>query len=218
MDGTMQPQMPWAESLQSWTPEPRSPSWTESLWEQQKGWTLMVAEADEEIHKQVQDTAILARATQAHINLHVTAQQEDPTLETVIKWISNQHVTESETAAVRWCKYWGGENYPLGVVKANTLSRSSLPLPYTIQWVGRCFAVHSPHGSLSSHHEWMSSRNWALGSAVNTVLATWPVLVARHGHPLWAMHPAWRHLCQSSNAAHHCYCTFGIVTHWLYQY
>ena len=40
----------------------------------------LVAKADEEIHKQVQETAILAQA--ACINLHVTdwvtAQQEDP--------------------------------------------------------------------------------------------------------------------------------------------
>ena len=45
---------------------------------------LAVAEADKEIHKQVQKTAILARATKAHVNLHVTqwvtAQQEDPIL------------------------------------------------------------------------------------------------------------------------------------------
>ena len=31
-----------------------------------------VAEADEEIHKPVQETVILARATQACVNLHVT--------------------------------------------------------------------------------------------------------------------------------------------------
>ena len=43
-----------------------------------------MAEADAEIHKPVQETAILARATQAHGNLHVTdwvtTQQEDPIL------------------------------------------------------------------------------------------------------------------------------------------
>ena len=33
---------------------------------------LAVAEVDEEIHKQVPETAILARATQTHVNLHVT--------------------------------------------------------------------------------------------------------------------------------------------------
>ena len=45
---------------------------------------LAVAKADEEIHKQVQETVILARAAQAHVNLHVTdgvtTQQEDPIL------------------------------------------------------------------------------------------------------------------------------------------
>ena len=49
---------------------------------------LVVAKADEEIHMLVQETAILARATQACINLHVTdwvtAQQEDPILKTSI--------------------------------------------------------------------------------------------------------------------------------------
>ena len=58
----------------------------------------MVAEADEEIHKQVQETVILARATQACINLHVTdwltAKKEDPILKTVIKWISNWRVQD----------------------------------------------------------------------------------------------------------------------------
>ena len=54
---------------------------------------LMVAEADEEIHKQVWETAILARTTQAWVNLHVTdwvtAKQENPILKTTIEWIFN---------------------------------------------------------------------------------------------------------------------------------
>ena len=33
---------------------------------------MAVAEAEEEIHKQVWETAVLARATHAHVNLHVT--------------------------------------------------------------------------------------------------------------------------------------------------
>ena len=41
----------------------------------------VVVEADEEIHKQVQETAVQARATHVHVNLHVTdwvaTQQED---------------------------------------------------------------------------------------------------------------------------------------------
>ena len=44
----------------------------------------VVAETDKEIHKQVQEAAILARATHTHVNLHVTdcvtAQWEDPVL------------------------------------------------------------------------------------------------------------------------------------------
>ena len=42
---------------------------------------LAVADANEEIHKQVQETAILARTTHMHVDLHVTnwvtTQQED---------------------------------------------------------------------------------------------------------------------------------------------
>ena len=49
----------------------------------------VVAKADEEIHKQVQETVILPCASQACINLHVTdwvtTQQEDPILKTSIK-------------------------------------------------------------------------------------------------------------------------------------
>ena len=34
---------------------------------------------------------------------------------------------------------------------------------------------------------------------------------------LWAMHPAWRHLCWGPSATHHCCCSFGVAAHWLYQ-
>ena len=57
-----------------------------------------VPEADEEIHKQVWEATILARATYARVSLHVTdwvtTQQEDPILKIVIKWISNQQVQD----------------------------------------------------------------------------------------------------------------------------
>ena len=57
---------------------------------------LAVAEADEEIHKPVQETTILARATQTCIDLHVTdwvtTQQEDPILKTMLEWIPNLKV------------------------------------------------------------------------------------------------------------------------------
>ena len=71
----------------------------------------------------------------------------------------------------------------------------------------------------------MSLACWTPGSAANSVFATWPALVAQNdcadaeGHQqLWAMPPAWRHLCQSPTAANHCYCFFGVAIHWLYQY
>ena len=58
----------------------------------------VVTEADEEIHKHVQEIVVLARATHAHVNLHVTdwmtTQQEDPILKTLIEWISNRKVQD----------------------------------------------------------------------------------------------------------------------------
>ena len=57
-----------------------------------------VVETDEEIHKEVWEAAVQARATHAHVNLHVTdwvaVQQEDPILKTVIEWISEQKVQD----------------------------------------------------------------------------------------------------------------------------
>ena len=71
-----------------------SPSWnsvTVGRTERADTHDLAVAKADEETHKQVQETAILPQA--AHVNLHVTdwvtAQQEDPILKTMIKQISD---------------------------------------------------------------------------------------------------------------------------------
>ena len=53
---------------------------------------LVVADANEEIHKQVQETVVLDRATQVHEDLRVTdwmtTQQENSILKTMIKWIS----------------------------------------------------------------------------------------------------------------------------------
>ena len=57
-----------------------------------------VVDTDEEIHKQVQESMILARTTQVHADLHVTylvtTQQEDLILKTLIKWISNWEVKD----------------------------------------------------------------------------------------------------------------------------
>ena len=58
----------------------------------------VVAGADEEIHKQVWETAVLARAVHTCVNLHVTdwvtVQQEDSILKTAIEWISNWKVQD----------------------------------------------------------------------------------------------------------------------------
>ena len=57
-----------------------------------------VAEANERIHKQVEEIAVQARATHMHVNLHVTdwvaAQQEEPIHKTVIEWISTHKVQD----------------------------------------------------------------------------------------------------------------------------
>ena len=57
-----------------------------------------MAYADKEIHKQVQETAILASATQVHVDIPEanweTTQQEDSILKIVIEWISNQKVQD----------------------------------------------------------------------------------------------------------------------------
>ena len=57
---------------------------------------LVVAETDKEIHKQVQEAVIHARAAHMHVNLHVTdwvaTQWEDPVLKAIINWISKWKV------------------------------------------------------------------------------------------------------------------------------
>ena len=59
---------------------------------------LVVAETDIEIHEEIQETALQARATHTHVNLHVTdlvaAQWEDPVLKATVDWISNQKVED----------------------------------------------------------------------------------------------------------------------------
>ena len=120
----------------------------------------VVAETGEEIHKQVQEAAIQARAAHTHVNLHMThwvaAQQEDPVLKAVINWVPNQKVqvlklflgdnanTEERMAILRECK------------KLMLYQGSPLPLLYTGWWAGRSFVVHIPHGSLSGCYEQMS--------------------------------------------------------------
>ena len=69
---------------------------TEGMVERADAQDPVVAKAGEEIHKQVQETAVLVQA--AHVNHHmtdwVTAQQEDPILKTTIEWICGQKVQD----------------------------------------------------------------------------------------------------------------------------
>ena len=122
----MQSQMPWAESHQSWMQKPWSLSCAQHMMDETPiGYRLgkqqalcislekfitmgmteradahepVVAEANEEIHKQVWETGVLARAGHAHVSLHVInciiAQQEDPILKTLIKLIYNWKVQD----------------------------------------------------------------------------------------------------------------------------
>ena len=55
---------------------------------------LVMAKADEEVHKLVQKTVILAQATciDLHMTDWLTTQQEDPILKTMTEWISGQKV------------------------------------------------------------------------------------------------------------------------------
>ena len=57
-----------------------------------------VAEANERIHKQVEELAVQVWAVHTHVNLHVmdwiAAQQEDPILKIVMKWISSHKVQD----------------------------------------------------------------------------------------------------------------------------
>ena len=105
---------------------------------------LEVAKAGEDIHKPVQETMVLARASQTCIDLHVTdwvtAQQEDPILKTVIKWISNWKVQYPKHLLGDDAKTEGGKTSP-GVEEANTLPRSPLPSSHTKWWVGRSFTM-----------------------------------------------------------------------------
>ena len=123
-----------------------------------------VAKADEIIHKPFQETAILAQA--ACIDLHVTgwvtAQQEDPTLKAVVRWISDQKVQD--------LKHLMGDDANTEEGKTFLLERKKWALylgalyhcnnPW---WTGGSFVVPGPQGSLGSCHEWMSLQCQAQG-------------------------------------------------------
>ena len=203
----MWPQTPWAKSHQSWIQEPGRPFWMESLWELQKEWMLMIQWWPRLWKKYISKSGKLLFWLEPpkHMWTYMwltgwLPNREDPILKTVIKWISNWKVQDMKHLLWDDAKTEGEENYPSRAEEADTLPRSPLPLPHTNWQTGRRFVVCSVHRTLSSHHEWMSPECWTPGSAVNSVLATWLILVTQNGHTdaegdqqLWAMHPAWRH-------------------------
>ena len=99
----------------------------------------VVAKADEEIHKLVQETVILAQA--ACINLHVkdwvNAQQEDPILKTAIEWISAQKVQDLRNLLGYDANTEEGRAILPRVEEANALPRSPLLSPH-------CTGICSP--------------------------------------------------------------------------
>ena len=68
---------------------------------------LVVAKADEEIHKPIQETAISACAVTVdlHVTDWLTTQQEHPILKTMIKWTSGHKVQDLKHLLGRQCRY-----------------------------------------------------------------------------------------------------------------
>ena len=134
----------------------------------------VVADTDEEVHKQVHETAILARAAQVHVDLHVTdwvtTQQEDSILKTVIEWISNWKVQALKHLLGEDADTKEGKTI-LREQRKLTLSRSSLSPPYSHWQTGGSFLICVPQGSLDSCHEWMSLRCWTPGPTANVMFA-----------------------------------------------
>ena len=99
----------------------------------------VVPETDEEIQLQVQETAVQARATHIHVNLHVTdwvaAQQEDQILKMTIKLISNQKVQD--------LKHLVGDDMNMEEEKAIPWEQKKLTL-----YQGATYHCHTPTGEL----------------------------------------------------------------------
>ena len=72
-----------------------------------------VAEADEKIHKQVEETAVQVWTTHTCVNLHVmdwvAVQVEDPILKIAMEWISShkvQHFRHLLGNTLQWKRAW----------------------------------------------------------------------------------------------------------------
>ena len=103
----------------------------------------VVAEANEMIHKQVEETAVQAWATHTCVNLHVmdwvAAQQQDPILKIVMEWISThkvqdlQHLLGTTLLQKRvWPSYGNGRN------SCSTRVLSITPVLWPETWKKQC--------------------------------------------------------------------------------
>ena len=118
----------------------------------------VVTDADKEIHKQVQETVILARTTQVHVDLHVTnwvnTQQEYSILKTVIEWISGQKVQD--------LKHLLGKD--VNTEEGKTILREWKKLTL---YHGALYNYHTPTGKLEDvlwfmvpQAHWVTAMNW----------------------------------------------------------
>ena len=110
----------------------------------------MVAEADERIHKQVEETVVHGCVTHMHVNLHVTdwvaVQQVDPILK---MWWSRFPPIRCRISNIFWeTTPWQKRALPSwGRGEIHTPSECPLSLPYSGWGAGGSSVVCNPHSS-----------------------------------------------------------------------
>ena len=169
--------MPRAKLHQGWMQRLWSQSWMESPLDQQGRADVhdpVVAETDEEIHKQVWEAAVQARVTCMHVNLHVTdwvaTQWEDPVLKV---WLNGFPIRKYKI----WSIFWEMTQtlrtlYQEALYHHHTLASGLeevmlfiIPMAHQVASMNRC---HRDAG----HQD----QQWML------YLLHGPVLLAQHGH------------------------------------
>ena len=128
----------------------------------------LVAEANERIHKQVEETAVQTRATHTLVNLHAThwvaAQQEDPILQIVMELIS--------THKVQNLKHLLGDHTATEEGMAILREWKKFTLPQ-----GAIYHCHTPFGEQEEVQKAVSHMGW------NTKIL-WVTKGAQEGHTI----------------------------------